>query len=397
MVAIKKIRIFLMVALQPVMFWMAGALVVVGLLFYRLGSLVPGLSPAEAASAGHSRGLRAVLDNPFNAQQALAQHVAIALHRVPTLALRAPSALVGIGFVWLFFYILRHWYSTRVAALDTLLFASSGWFLHTARIGTPLILQLSLLLAIAYGVWLKRTRTGTVAVLIASLMAVWFLYIPGFVWFVVAGIVWQRKSLRVLMSRTPAMGMLAAYALGIVLLVPLMRSFVLHPGLLKQFVGLPGGSLPTITTIGKNLAHIPQHLFLSGPSDATLWVGHVPLMDVFSTGMLVLGVYAYFYRHKLDRARVLLGCTAISVVLVGLGGTVNIAVMLPIMYLVVASGIALMLQQWFTVFPRNPLARAIGVALISSAVFLTIFYYVNQYFMAWPHAPATRALFSLHM
>jgi hypothetical protein len=71
--------------------------------------------------------------------------------------------------------------------------------------------------------------------------------------------------------------------------------------------------------------------------------------------------------------------------------------MLPFVYLIVAAGIGFMLQQWFRVFPRNPIARTLGASLITIAVISSSGYNLTHYFIAWAKAPETQSTFSRHL
>jgi len=53
-----------------------------------------------------------------------------------------------------------------------------------------------------------------------------------------------------------------------------------------------------------------------------------------------------------------------------------------------------MLQQWFTVFPRNPFARSAGAILMTIVVLLAAYNGFSQYFIAWPNTPETKAVFT---
>jgi hypothetical protein len=57
--------------------------------------------------------------------------------------------------------------------------------------------------------------------------------------------------------------------------------------------------------------------------------------------------------------------------------------------------VALLLQQWFTVFPRNPLARLIGVLMVSLLVVLSAYYNTRHYFVAWPKNSQTEQVFGI--
>jgi uncharacterized protein YqhQ len=78
-----------------------------------------------------------------------------------------------------------------------------------------------------------------------------------------------------------------------------------------------------------------------------------------------------------------------SALLVALNGPVPLSILIPFAYILIAAGITFMLQQWFTVFPRNPVAKNIGVAIMTLAVVTTTFYHINHYYVAWPNAPQT--------
>ena len=52
-----------------------------------------------------------------------------------------------------------------------------------------------------------------------------------------------------------------------------------------------------------------------------------------------------------------------GVVLVGLGGPVGLSILVPLLYVAVATGLAYLLHEWLKVFPNNPLARGFGIGL----------------------------------
>lgn len=373
--------------------WLLATLFVAGLLVFKLDSLVSGVSNSELGAFARSSNLETILNNPFNAIYSLAHYGLRALDAVSVQSLRLTSAGLALFMTGLMFYVVKHWYSARVATMVSVLFGSSAWLLHNARLATPVILQLSLIMALALGVWLRRTKKKTLAVLLGVLLIVWFLYIPGFVWFVLAAVLWERKLLTRLMQRTPIWGVMMAYAVGVILLAPLVRALILDPQLVRYFFGLPIEQWPNIVDISKNLVSVPKELFLLGPDSPSTWLGRLALLDIFAIAMLVLGSYSLYFRRKQDSTRFIFGGLVIGTLLVGLG-VVNIVVLMPLLYVVIAAGLALLLQQWFTVFPQNPLARTLGSLLVIIAVGLTVFYHVNHYFIAWPSATQTKQAFT---
>ncbi len=82
--------------------------------------------------------------------------------------------------------------------------------------------------------------------------------------------------------------------------------------------------------------------------------------------------------------------TGLCVILIGLGQVATLGLLIPVLYIVMANGIAYMLQSWFTVFPRNPVARTLGVVLLTIVVVVSCSYQLQRYFIAWPAAEATK-------
>jgi hypothetical protein len=389
----KRPKILLISYWKQIVMWLLAIAFVASVLVFKLDSLVPGVSSSELNTFSRSQNIETILNNPFNALYLLTQYGLHLGDIVSVQSLRLISATLGLIMTALMFYVIKQWYTVRLALLISVLFGSSAWLLHHARLATPVVMQLSLIIALAYGVWLRRTSKKTLAVLLGVLLIVWFIYIPGFVWFVLVAVIWQRKVLTKLMQRTPVWGVMVSYILGVVLLAPLVRAIILEPQLLKSLAGLPLGKLPSIVDIAKNLVSVPKNLFIHGPNDATVWLGGLPLLNVFSAAMLVLGSYSLYFKRKLDSTKFIYGGLALGTLLVGLG-VVNVIVLMPLLYVIMAAGLALLLQQWFTVFPNNPLARTLGSLLVAALVGITVFFHLNQYFIAWPKAPATKAAFT---
>jgi hypothetical protein len=89
-----------------------------------------------------------------------------------------------------------------------------------------------------------------------------------------------------------------------------------------------------------------------------------------------------------------LGLFALAgLLLVGLGGPVGLSLLVPLLYVWAAAGIAYLTREWLQVFPNNPLARSLGLGLIVLAVGLGCIYNLRAYFVAWPHNQTTRVTF----
>lgn len=377
---------------------LVGVLAVVFLLFfYKLESLTPSYSAAEQKTVGHlvmrDFGLKKVMENPVYLPYQLGTYLLEKLHVRGVYAARALSATAGMLSVICFYYIISRWHTKRIALLGTLLFMTSSWLLHTARLATPEASFLLVLALTACGAWLNETsRRGLKPLMLGVAISGLLLYIPGMAWFVLAGIIWQRRKVLTELKKLSVVELLIMSGLGLLLLSPMITGSMHDPSLLLTILGLPA-SLPSVQELLSNASNVPRQLFVQGPADPTRWVGTMPLLDIFAAAMFFVGLYSYRGRLRLDRTKLLLLGLLAGVVLVALGAT-SIAILLPFIYLVVAAGITYLLKLWLDVFPRNPLARGIGSSLITIAVLLSAFYNLSHYFVAWANAPATRETFS---
>lgn len=389
---IKQIRRFLLRFSGPAFWTVIGLVLVSALLAVKLATLVPGASDAEVAAKAQTTTFSALIHNPLNLPHKLLEFVIQQVTGGGILATRAISAVFGLVTVCMFYYVMRVWHTNRVAVIGTLLFTTSSWFLHTARNGTPDILMTSVLALLLAGIWLREHRRRWVALLAVALMSTVLIYIPGMIWFVLAASIWQRKLIRSELSRVNSTTIIISVVLGLLLLAPLVYALVDNIQLYKPLLGLPD-KFPAPLDILKNLGNIPVQLLYRGPDNPTVWLGRIPILDLFSSAMLALGVYAYYFRLKLDRTRFIIVLFVIGSLLIALDGPVTMTLLLPFIYIVIAAGVTLMLQQWFTVFPRNPLARTIGASMISIAVLLACTYHVSHYFIAWPNTPTTKTIY----
>jgi hypothetical protein len=159
-------------------------------------------------------------------------------------------------------------------------------------------------------------------------------------------------------------------------------------------LGLPT-SLHSLSHIGSNLVSTVLSIGVRSNGNPVLWVGHSPLLNVTELILGALGVYYYVYRQRSLRSLLLAGTAIVSIVLASLGGNSSIACIIPILYLFITSGLSHFLEEWLTVFPRNPIARTTGIAIICIMLFFSALYQGRSYFVAWPHSAATKQTFNL--
>jgi hypothetical protein len=120
-----------------------------------------------------------------------------------------------------------------------------------------------------------------------------------------------------------------------------------------------------------------------------------PLLNVGESVLFIAGLILLVKRPILRGNYFLLGTLIVSTILIVIGGSATIAMLTPLIYLTIAGGLFYMLDQWLTVFPRNPIAKYSGVLLLMTLVSFSILYHLRAYYTAWPNAPETKVVYSV--
>jgi hypothetical protein len=376
-----------------------GGLAVLGLgwlLLWRLGSLNGGLSGQEAAAANATYGWHGLYHHPFYLTlDILRSLVYFGFQHHGQLLTRLPNVLVGSLTIVAFAWLIRLWHGTRTAVLTGLLFACSAWVLHVSRLASPDVLYLAAL-PLLLVVHLKLQQDQKARYFYGSLL-LWgvLLYVPGLIWLLVLEIWWQRESLAKGWRRLTGLGERILYALAGLIWLPLLVINLTRPGQLTYWLGFPA-HWPTPFHYLKQLIGVPVHLFIRGPQYPTHWLGAAPILDIFTLLMSLIGIYFYARHLKAGRSRLLGSFFILGVLLISLQGAVTLSLVIPLLYIAAATGIAYVLHEWLQVFPLNPLARGVGIGLVSLAVALSCWYNLRAYFVAWPYDPTTVAVFQEH-
>lgn len=304
--------------------------------------------------------------------------------------LRLVSVAMAVSCIVAMYYILRHWYTARVAIFGTILFGTSSWFLHQARsaeFGISYIFAALTLICI--GIWASERKRPDLLPLIALFTGL-TLYVPGFWLLVLFSVIFGRNEIRFMWSKSSASAKLLSGLLFVCSLVPLAFSLFRQPHQYQQVLGLVGGEKTlSFHMFTDNFVNIWQGFFTSGVEEPLRWLVGTPILDITSIILLGLGIYSYHSGLHPIRYKTILGGLIVSVILMTLGGFEFVGIALVFSYLFIAAGIGLLLQQWFSVFPRNPFARTIGVACIVALVAGIAYFHASRYYIGWSHADST--------
>lgn len=366
-----------------------------GLFIFRLRSLEPILSTEEAAGS-RSISLTALIHNPLDFVWKL---LSVANHHLlfsqTALAARLPSVVLGLVAVGLILYILYHWYGPRSMIFGFFLFTCSAWTLHIVRFGGPEVDALVMILAVlAAHLFIHNHENDGWALYVWVFIQSVTIFTPGLLWFVAvsAGLQWRTllhawRALGPLWNRLLC-SMVAICCIGIV-----AYSIIAGSATWQHWAGL-SATLPAWRNIPSAFLTTIEVFIWQGPNLPELWLGRLPLFDIFTFVMLLVGI-AFYARHwAASRTRLLGSYLLLGIALASLGPQTNVSFLVPVVYLIAVAGIAFVLHRWLAVFPRNPLARGFGIGFIGCLVGLVCLYNCVQYFVAWPHNPTTKTAYA---
>lgn len=375
------------------------------LLIFKLGSLVGGLSDSEftlqqqLSHNGLTLGLvaREALFLPYTFMQYVLQ---LTPFTGPT-GVRSIGVLFGLLGAAGMFYIFRTWYTTRIALLGTILFATSSWFLHTARFADASVSYLLLPLLVAATIALQSKARSRLAITAAVVFGMAMLYLPGLILFIIPALIIKRKLILSSLRLQPLWYRITLGATALVLLIPLGLSiFKPIPGRASGLenalllIGLPGTQLHSLVAMVKTLGDSLNGIFFYNTSGALFVPGHVPWFDICTSVLAAIGMVQFIRHWRLDRSKLIGIVGLLSLVLIALGGAVSSVVLLPFLFLFVVEGLKWLLGSWLEVFPKNPFARGFAITIIFLLTISVASYHINKYYLAWGRAPETRQVFN---
>jgi hypothetical protein len=389
----KKLRLWLSNNWRGLLLWsitIVGALLVC---FNNLESMTNGLLSQEEVIAVQSASSgKVIMADPLFLPHKLLQWGVIQFADGSVYLLRAVSALFGLGLIILFYFLARHWFSPLIGWLTSVMLITAVLFLQYARLAVPdILLPLALLSLLASAWWVYKSKRPGLALSVSAIIICSALYVPGMIWFTLLAVVAQRRHVATLVRRLSVPSLLAFIVVGLALLAPLGRAIYMNPRLAYDVLAIPASF--DIQSLVRDFLFVPASLLLRSPESPVFNLGRLPYLDIVTIALCILGVYAYSIRFKLGRTRTLIASSLIAWLLIGFSNTVHIVLILPLIYLTVAGGILFLLQQWYSVFPKNPIARTAGLALLVIVLGMSVFYNYTRYFSGWIGSPITEETF----
>lgn len=354
------------------------------------------LSQPEINAINSSLSGQIILDNPLFAPFKIPVYFLIKTGLATITSLRMVSATYGIILAIFFYLFIKRWFSSKIAWLATAMLSTSGLFLNYSRLAVPyILLPFSLLLLLWSSWWIYQSKNIKAKLIVALCLVIACFYIPGLIWFAVILVLLQKPHFKNMFAGISKTYTYISALLVLLMIMPLIIAFYKDSSVLIQWLALP--SQFDIKNLINNFLLIPISFVIRSESNPVFNLGRLPYLDIITICLAVLGTYAFAIRFKLMRTEALVFSILIALLLLSFENQVQVNILLPVIYTVVASGIMFLLQQWLSVFPKNPIARVVGIALIACTLSLSIYYNTVRYFLAWGNNPISQQAFQIKL
>jgi 4-amino-4-deoxy-L-arabinose transferase-like glycosyltransferase len=305
---------------------------------------------------------------------------------------RSVSVLIGILTALGVYWLISQWHGYRIALLSAAVYLTSFGVLSISRQADPislsLLIPLELLIAIVI-IYRWQNLWGLLAVILAAGN---LLYIPGALWLVIAANILSLPKIKEAWKTLSTVKKIVLLLIFLSLIAPLGYRLGTHYSnhQLAYWLGYGlNGKIEALKTYGFNLIHAPANLFFYSTNlPAASSLGHLPLVPISITILAILGLYSYLARLNNYRWRSVIFLFVLTWLVIGFG-VLPVYTLLPLTAIATGTGLAYMLSQWYKVFPKNPVARYGGIALMMLIVAFSCFFSVRSYFVAWSNDPAT--------
>jgi hypothetical protein len=365
------------------------------LYIWRLGTIVPGMSPAETAERASSSSLNFIGRNPVNAPHKIVQLAFQHFGHTGAFWMRSVSVFFAFVFLAALFLTLRKWFGSFVAIVGTLLLGCTPWIIILARNATGDIMLLSPILAIFAYTILTRSKDRQILawyVFIVSLAVA--LYAPGVIWFVALAFVLGNRQFLKAVSNLKALNAIIGFALLILLVLPLAYGAILHPSAAKNLFLIPSNFTGWLE-IAKSFVWSLSALAFRTRQHIEYIVGTLAILNIAQLVLAVIGFYA-MNKSARREAYVALILIIIGIVFAAINrNVVLLTICFPAFAILDAAALRFLYIKWSRVFPVNPLPRALAVILITLLIFAHLGYGLRYALAAWPHNQATRKVYVL--
>lgn len=284
------------------------------------------------------------------------------------------------------FLLLRRWFKPNVTIISLIIMVMTGQIIYIAQSASPQILYLmytSLILLFATLI-VQRVKAPSLWRICLAISIALSLYTPYF-WYINLGlgfVAFIHPHIRYfIFGRRYRLKWSLIAVVFAILITPLIYFCLINPHLLTSLLGFT--SLQW--TITSNLKALAYTYFWFAP---TIINGQVmPIMDVAALILVLYGIFETIKNHHTARSYMLAVWLILALPLLVLRPTLFGIMLIPL-FILLAVGVEALMRSWYSLFPKNPYARAAGLILVVALVSIMTLSGADRYINSYRYIPA---------
>lgn len=292
------------------------------------------------------------------------------------------------------FSLLKRWHSSRVAVLTLILFGTNATVLAISRLADPLVMLFTWSILLSLLLWVIHSNSKHIAPISLAFAGFLLLYIPGALYvFLVLFVLFLNRIKDFFKNISLRSGIISG-VMFFVAISPLVYASVQDITVLRTWALLPETVI--YSDIPKNILAVPSSYFYRFQiADPLITVGRLPILDIASGALMLLGAYSYYRNRVLERTKIMVLGALLAVLLGALGEVrLGVTLFLPFAFILMAGGVSYLLDTWYVVFPKNPLARNFAFIVLILVVAASSMYQLKKFFVVWPNTPETSEVYN---
>lgn len=314
----------------------------------------------------------------------LLQKISITVFGVSILSVKMPSILLAFLSAIGMIIILRKWFKPRVGVLASLIAITTGQFLFIAQSGTPDILYLfwptCIILIASYLPCPPKYKYICSAALFSSIALCLYTPLSIYILLALIGATLFHPHLRFLFRQLSKPKLIFGSIFLFMLVTPLIISTTMKPSLALVLLGIPD-HWPNLVDNLKLLSI--QYLGFSNPNSTTLMT---PFFELGSMLIILIGAYNTIRTIETAKSYTIAFWTMCLIPVILLNPNFTSITFLPLV-LLLASGLSLLLNYWYGLFPKNPYARIGGLIPLVVLASVLVFSGADRYLQGYRYDP----------
>ena len=325
-----------------------------------------------------------ILDLPFR----VLQKTSIDIFGLSNFAIKLPSVLISLFSIFFITKISGMWFSKRASIFASIVAITSSQFFFIAQNGTSEILYIfyPILLIWSGMEFLKKPKKRQIFTLISILGLSFYTPLSSYIALAFLVTILAHPHLRFIIKKEPKSQKIAASALFLAIVSPLLVSILFDISILKIIFGIPNS-----LDILKNIQSLILALFSFSNPISNGMIS--PIINPATAILIVIGLYLTVIEKYSAKGYLINIWTAILLLVCVINPATITILFMPILILTI-TGLQGLINTWYALFPKNPYARIFGLIPVSIFIFNLLITNLSVFALSYQYSPQPIAAFN---